>query len=303
MATTSNEPSCCIQQNSFKEFSFLARLLELNKIPKEIYVKGALPTITFDTMGRATPRILTIVGSRKNTSYGKRAVSHLLSLLDKDEVIILSGLAYGIDGEAHNVALRNNIRTIAIPGSGLDHSVLYPSSHRELARKILENDGVLLSELKDTERAAQWTFVARNRIMAALSDAVLIVEAEEKSGTLVTARLALELGRDIGAVPGDIFSSTSEGPLSLIRDGATPISSPQDLRELLHLPQKNAVKNDNINVTDEEKIIMKLLREPKDKDTLLSESGLTLANFLIVMTTLEMKGYIEETFGEVRKIV
>lgn len=296
-------PSSFIPQSSFRGVPFLSRLLELSNIPKGLYIKGTLPEITLDAMGRASPRILTVVGARKSTSYGRRSVEHLLSSLEKDEVIILSGLAIGIDGEAHRIALKNNLRTIAIPGSGLDNSVLYPSSHKSLAREILENSGTLISELEDTSRAAQWTFVARNRIMAALSDAVLIIEAEEKSGTLVTGRQALELGRDIGAVPGDIFTPTSLGPLSLIRDGATPITSPEDLRQLLHLPEKTKDEKVSLDLNDQEKIIMDLLRESKDKDALLEESGLTLSDFLMTITTLEMKSYIEETFGEVRKIV
>lgn len=296
-------PSSFVAQSVFKDIPLLSRLCELSTIPVGLYIKGGLPEITLDAMGRASPRILTVVGARKSTSYGRRSVEHLLSSLEKDEVIILSGLAIGIDGEAHRIALKNNLRTIAIPGSGLDSSVLYPSSHKSLAREILENNGTLISELEDTSRAAQWTFVARNRIMAALSDAVLIIEAEEKSGTLVTGRQALELGRDIGAVPGDIFAPTSVGPLSLIRDGATPISSPEDLRRLLNLPEKEPKEKVFLELSAHEKIIMDLLREPKDKDTLLTESGLSLGEFMMTVTTLEIKNYIEETFGEVRKIV
>jgi DNA processing protein len=298
-----NPLSLFIPQSSFKDSPFLSRLLELSTIPKGLYIRGKLPTITLDAMGRASPRILTVVGSRKNTSYGRRAVEHLLSTFEKDEVIILSGLAVGIDGEAHKTALKKNFRTIAIPGSGLGDYVLYPSGHKNLAKEILENNGVLISELEDTTRAAKWTFVARNRIMAALSDAVLIVEAEEKSGTLVTGRQALELGRDIGAVPGEIFSPTSGGPLSLIRDGAVPITSPEDLRLLLNLPEKKSKEKVALDLNNEEKIIMELLREPQNKDILLDNSKLPLTDFLMIITTLEMKGYIEETFGEVRKIV
>ncbi len=297
------ETSTFIPQSSFKDSPLLSRLLELNNIPRGLYVRGQLPEITIDIMGRATPRILTVVGARKSTSYGRRAVEHLLSQLDEDEVIILSGLALGIDGEAHKTALSKNLRTIAIPGSGLDSSVLYPSSHKSLARELIDSGGVLISELEDSSRAAQWTFVARNRIMAALSDAVLIIEAEEKSGTLITARQALELGKDIGAVPGDIFNPTSYGPLELIRDGAMPITSSNDLRALLNLPEKNAVRKTNLDLNEQEKSIMDLLREPKEKDILLEESGFELSDFLMTITTLEMKGYIEETFGEVRKIV
>lgn len=297
------EPSKFIPQSAFKDHPLLSRLLELDTVPKGLYIRGQLPNITIDTLGRATPRILTVVGARKNTSYGKHVVEHLLSLLEQEEVVIVSGLALGIDGEAHETALKHNLITIAIPGSGLGERSIYPSSHRALAKEILENNGTLISELEDAEHAAQWTFPARNRIMAALSDAVLVIEAEEKSGTLITARQALELGRDIGAVPGDIFSDTSRGPLNLIHDGATPITSPDDLRELLGLPEKNSERRSALQLNEEEETIMDLLNEPKEKDLLLEESQLPLTDFLTTITTLEMKGYIEETFGEVRKIV
>jgi DNA processing protein len=172
-----------------------------------------------------------------------------------------------------------------------------------LAEHILKSGGCLISEFEPNFHATLWSFTKRNRLMAGISKAVLIIEAEEKSGTLITARQALELGRDIGAVPGDIFSNTSRGPLNLIHDGATPITSPDDLRELLGLPEKNREIRGALQLNEEEKTIMDLLNEPKEKDLLLEESQLPLTDFLTTITTLEMKGYIEETFGEVRKIV
>ena len=239
-----------IPKEQFKDFPLLTRLLELHDIPKGLHVMGSIPKITFDNLGRASPRILTIVGSRKCTSYGKRALEHLLSSLDNEEVVIVSGLAIGIDGHAHTTAIKNNLPTVA-----------------------------------------------------ALSDAVLIVEAEEPSGTLITGRQALELGKDIGAVPGDIFSSNSKGTLTLIRDGAAAITSPDDVRVLLNLPGKEVPPSTQLDTTSEEKTLLELLRGPKDKDVLLEESGFALTDFMMHITTLEMKGYIEETFGEVRKIV
>lgn len=294
--------SLFIPQSSFKDHPLLSRLLELHNVPKGIHIDGPLPLVSFDTLGRATPRILTVVGSRKCTTYGRKVIEHLFSAFDRDEVIILSGLALGIDGHAHVTALNKNLLTLAIPGSGLGGSVLYPSSHRRLAQEIKDAGGTLLSELDDTTKAEQWTFPARNRIMAALSDAVLIVEAEEESGTLITGRQALELGRDIGAVPGDIFSPTAQGTLALIKDGATPVTSPEDLRALLHLKEKELAYK-VLDLNDKETLIIELLREPKDRDLLLAESRLSLSDFMMTMTTLEMKGCIEETFGEVRKIV
>lgn len=295
-------PLSIIPREQFKNYPLLARLLELHDVPEHIYIAGTLPEVTLDEYGRATPRILTVIGSRKNTQYGKQSVEKLLeSLLDED-VIILSGLAYGIDSLAHTVALKNNIITVSVPGSGLDTQVIYPRTHLSLAEEIVEKGGALLSELAPETQAAQWTFPSRNRIMAALSDALLVIEAEEKSGTLVTARQALELGRDIGAVPGDIFSQTSVGTNTLIRDGAYTITNKDDLYALLHLSQKEH-KDIVYDYSPHEQIIMDLLTEPKEKDLLLIASGLSPSDFLTTLSSLEMRGSLEEIFGEVKRIV
>jgi DNA processing protein len=294
-----------IKREEFKDHPLLSRLLELHDIPEQIYLRGTLPTITLDEYGRATPRILTVIGSRKHTSYGRLATEKLLSSLLGYNVIILSGLALGIDSIAHRSALDNNITTIAVPGSGIGHNI-YPSTHKHLAEEIVDSGGLLLSELSEDAPIAKWTFPARNRIMAALSDAVLVIEAGELSGTLVTARQSLELGRDIGAVPGEIFSATSLGANTLIRDGAYIISSTDDLLLLLHLSKhedESRAEKSLESFTIEEQIVLNNLNEPKGKDVLLLKSKMDPSVFLITLSSLEMKGAIEETFGEVRRIV
>ncbi len=293
-----------IEQKDFASHPLLARLLELHDIPEQLYIVGNLPEVTIDEYGRATPRILTIVGSRKNTTYGRQALEMLVSSLKNEKVVILSGLALGIDGLAHRTALTNTMITIAIPGSGLDETVLYPGSHKNLAKDIVDHGGALLSELEPSTPAAPWTFPQRNRIMAALSDALLVVEAEEKSGTLITAKLALELGRDIGAVPGEIFSPTSSGTNMLIHEGAYTIASPENLFSFLHLssPEKD-VHKENHEFKEHEKIIIDLLREPLTKDTLLQETKLSFQDFVVAFSSLEINGHIQETFGEVRRLV
>ncbi len=296
------QSSRIIKQEEFKDHPLLSRLLELHDIPKQLYIRGTLPEVTLDEYGRATPRILTIVGSRKNTQYGKNVLQNLLATCKDQEIIILSGLALGIDGLAHKEALKNNLVTIAIPGSGLDTSVLYPSSHRILAQEILEANGALISELEDLTGSAPWTFPQRNRLMAALSDALLIIEAEEKSGTLITGRQALELGRDIGAVPGDIFSPSAFGTNLLIKDGAYPITSSEDLFALLHLTKIDTPTTQE-NLTEYEFLILNLIREPIEKDILFAQTKLSFPDFLAAFSSLEIKGYIEELFGEVRKVV
>lgn len=295
-------PLSIISREQFESHPLFARLLELHDIPDKLYIAGNLPEIRLDEYGRATPRILTVVGSRKYTSYGKLAVEKLLASLQGQNVIILSGLALGIDGISHETALKHNLITIAIPGSGLDTKVIYPSTHLRLAEDIVESGGALISEFAPDMQAAQWTFPARNRVMAALSDALLVVEASEKSGTLITARLALELGRDIGAIPGDIFSDSSFGTNMLIKEGAYIIRNADDLYDLLHLERKIAEVVE-ADYSRDEKLLLDLLSGPIEKDTLLVKSELKPDQFLIAMSSLEMKGCIQETFGEVRKVV
>lgn len=295
-------PITIIPREKFSEHPLLARLLELHDVPEQIYITGNLPKVTIDEYGRATPRILTIVGSRKHTEYGKSAVQKLVSSLANENVIIVSGLAHGIDSVAHISALKNNLKTFAVLGNGLDHKVIYPNAHIHLAGEIVEKGGLLISELSPLTRAAQWTFPARNRIVAAISDAVIIGEAEEKSGTLITARLALELGRDIGAIPGDIFSPTSSGTNALIHDGAYLIGNENDLFSLLHLSKKETKKIAN-DYSEKEKIILEMLTDPMEKDLLLIKCNFTPEEFLVTLSSLEMRGAIVDTFGELRRLV
>lgn len=295
-------PLSIIPQESFKDHPLLARLLELHDTPEQLYVTGTLPEITLDEYGRATPRILTVIGSRRYTSYGKLAVEKLISSLSGQPVIILSGLALGIDGLSHEQALKSSLTTFAVPGSGLDAKVMYPRNHLSLAERIIEQGGVLLSELPPETGAAPWTFPARNRIMAALSDAVLVIEATEKSGTLITARQSLELGKDIGAVPGEIFSDSSYGTNMLIKEGAYIVRNSDDLYDLLHLT-KSETETPSQVYNETESLILSLLSEPVEKDLLLIRSELPPDQFLITLSSLEMRGCIQETFGEVRKVV
>ena len=297
-------PITKISRDEFKNHPLLSRLLTLPQTPEHIYIQGNLPEITLDEKGFATPRILTVVGSRKHTTYGKDVITRLLSSLANQDVIIISGLALGIDSLAHKEALKHKIKTIAVPGSGLSEKVIYPRNHVGLAKEIVEQGGALLSEFTEDTQAAQWTFPARNRIMAALSDVVLLIEAEEQSGTLITARHALDLGKEIGVVPGSIFSPTTKGIHALLREGATPITSENDLFEILHLKRDEVAAMQTLtNGTEQEIKLYELLTEPMSKDALLLTSNLNPSEYMIALTTLEMKGLIQESFGEIRRVV
>src|SRR3989338_1320681 len=196
--------------------------MEMADPPKELYLEGILPNPNEFVY-------LTVVGSRKMTRYGQEACDFLIHGLAGYPIVIVSGFAIGTDTIAHKSALDTGLPTIAIPGSGLDRAVLHPQSNYRLADHILETDGALLSELPPTAPAGIHTFPRRNRIMAGLAHAVLIIEASEQSGTLITARLALDYNREVLVVPGSIFAPTAQGTNTLLSQGAAPARGSGDI--------------------------------------------------------------------------
>jgi DNA processing protein len=276
-------------------------LKEINDPPKSLRYEGSLPI--------EGNKLLAIVGSRKYSSYGREICESLISGLSGSPVTIVSGLALGIDSVAHRAALRSGLQTIAIPGSGLDRKVLHPRSHVELANEIVENGGGLMSEHDDLMPAGVWIFPKRNRIMAGMCHATIVIEAERRSGTLITSRLATEYNREVGAVPGPVDSPSSDGPHMLIRLGAALIRDANDILELLGLPRKDEHPTlvDTEDLSDEEKIFIKILDlsaqagKPHSRDELIRHSKLDTGNASAVLSLLEIKGLIVEELGEVRK--
>lgn len=218
-----------IEELSFDGFPSL--LKEIPDPPEKLYKIGA--PVPDDA------ELITVVGSRSASEYGRRATESIIAGLRDYGVIIVSGLALGIDAVAHRAALKYGLRTVAIPGSGLDSKNIYPRSNRGLAEEIIKKGGTLLSEFEPEAEIFPSNFPQRNRIMAGISRATLVIEAAEKSGTLITARLALDYNRDVFAVPGSIFSKTSLGTNALIRDGAIPVSSADDIVAALALKKKD----------------------------------------------------------------
>lgn len=270
-----------------------ALLREMSDPPKKLYVRG--------TLAPETQKILTVVGSRAATTYGRDVVRKLLGGLKGYPVTIVSGLALGIDAIAHETALENNLHTISVPGSGIDDSVIYPARHRRLAKRILESGGGLLSEFEPTFHATPWSFPARNRIMAGMSHAVLVVEARLKSGTLITSRLATEYNRDVLTVPGSIFSPGSEGPSMLIRLGAVPITSPNELLETLGFePKESTITQPTLS--GDEKRVYDLLSEPMARDDISRRLSLHAAHASVLISMLELKGLITDHAGMLRHI-
>lgn len=283
-------------------------LSQISDPPKRLFALGN--TSLFDG---PTLKFLCVVGSRRYSSYGYDAVRQIIQSLKGHPVAIVSGLALGIDSIAHSTALEVGLPCIAVPGSGLSKDVLYPRSHLDLAESILKSGGTLISEFEPDFRASPWSFPMRNRIMAGLSHVVLVIEGEEDSGTLITARLALDYNRDVCALPGSIFSETSKGPLMLIKGGAVPICTPGDLHRLLGLktdliledaPEKaeEYIREKIQNCSDEEKQIMSKLGEPKTREELLAQTGLEVSKLHISISMLEIRGLIIEEFGYVRRV-
>lgn len=283
---------------------FDLKVLEKNKIPKDLREIPQPPKKLY-LCGNLPPEdliCLAVVGSRKCTTYGKDAVKKLISGLKGYPIAIVSGLAVGIDSFAHEVAIDAGLFSIAFPGSGISEKSLYPISNLFLAEKIITAGGCIISEFPPEMKAELYTFPMRNRLMAGISKAALIIEAQEKSGTLITARMALDYNKEVLAVPGPISSEYSKGTNRLIRQGATPITCSEDILEALGFKIDKESKQQSLfdDARPEEKSVLKLLTEPMERDELIREMKLptNVANSLL--SVMEIKGLIKEEMGEIR---
>ena len=280
-----------------KPEQFPEGLNEIPQPPKTLYIRGKLPSedMTY----------LAVVGSRKYTSYGKDICEKLIKGLKGYPIVIVSGLAIGIDTIAHKAALENGLTTISFPGSGLDNNILYPRANIKLAQEIINKGGCLISEFEPNAISQLYFFPQRNRLMAGISKAVLIIEAEEKSGTLITARMATDYNRDVLAVPGSAFSSNSNGTNGLIKQGATPITSSDDILVALGFNIEKPELTDKEKYADcgkDEMKIIELLREPMERNDLIRELGMNIGEANALLSIMEIKDLIKEELGEIRKI-
>lgn len=233
---------------------------------------------------------LAIVGSRKVSHYGKAITLRLAREAAEQGIAIVSGLAIGVDGLAHQAALEAGGTTIAVLPSGL--SKIYPSTHHQLAERILQSGGVLISEYPAETIPFKMNFIARNRLISGISDAVLITEAATKSGSLHTANFALEQGRTVMAVPGNITSELSSGTNNLIKVGALPVTEIRDILSAMNLTQ-NAASEAPIGATEEENTVLGLLSNGmSDASELLYHSSLAPHLFNQTLSMLEITGKI-----------
>jgi len=275
-----------------KQFPPLLR--QIPDAPKKLYVRGELPS---------TERAwLCVVGSRAITNYGRQVCRHLIEGLRGYPIVIVSGLAYGVDAEAHKAALEAGLPAVAVPGSGLGWDVLYPRANVSLAKEILKAGGALLSEFESDTKAADWTFPKRNRIMAGLCNATLIIEARELSGTLITARLTVEYNRELLVVPGSIFSDESKGTHQFLRLGATAVTSAEDILVALGIAKREGENLTSLraDLSKDEMRVIEIIHAPLSREELVQALELPITEANVLLSTMEIKGLITEELGLVR---
>ena len=264
-----------------------ALLSELHDPPARLYLRGA----ALDVLTRPA---VAIVGARSCSAYGAQVARTLGRELAAAGVVVVSGLARGIDGEAHRGALDAGGPTVAVLGCGID--VDYPRRHAELARRIAES-GLVVSEYPPGTEPAPWRFPARNRIIAGLSVATVVVEARERSGALLTADFALELGRDVFAVPGEITAGLSTGTNHLIRQGAAPLLGPGDVFAALGIDPRPPERTD-AGLSSQARAVLALLADaPRAGDELVRLAGGSTPEVAAALVELELAGGVCQADG------
>lgn len=277
-----------INQINPKTNDFLSPCSEIDKPAKNLWYLGQLPE---------RHSTVAIVGSRKPTAYGRAVSAQIVSELARRGVIIVSGLAVGHDGLAHRACLDAGGTTVAVIGNGLGD--IYPHRNRDLAEDILKSGGAIISEYPPEQPVYKQQFLERNRLISALADIVVVIEAGERSGTLNTASHALSQGREVMAVPGNITSPLSIGCNKLIADGAAPVLSAQDILDRLDIHDVPAPTSHKIRFDSPQaqQIYDLILAGEHDGDRLIEQCGLSAPEFTMAVSMLELNGYIAALGG------
>ncbi len=265
---------------------FTNQLASIAKVPNTLYYCGELPS---------TPvKSVAIVGSRKPTPYGKSVTEKIVHTLAEHNVTIISGLALGIDSIAHKAALKFNTPTIAVMARGLNG--IYPASHFSLSREIVKAGGALISTYPADMPAQPYHFLERNRIISGLSSIVIVTEAAVKSGTLNTASHALEQGKDVFAVPGNITSPMSAGCNRLIRQGAQPLIDTSDILSALGIKSQKTTPQIPVRKNKTEQLIINaILAGAKDTNQIINATNISPSSIFVTLSTLEIAGIIESS--------
>lgn len=267
---------------------YLQIICTIANSPKKLHFIGKLPSNRVPTVA--------IVGTRKPTAYGREITYKLANDLASRGIIIVSGLAIGVDGIAHQAALDAGGITLAILANGVD--IIYPAIHKVLANKIIANGGAIISEYEPGTNARNYQFLERNRIISGLSDAVIVTEAAIRSGTMATVAHALEQGREVFVVPGNITSPLSAGCNNLIKQGAHPITCADDVLEII---APDMLKRQSLlplgSNTLESAIINLLQSGIRDGDELHSQTNVGISEFSQALTLMELSGMIRALGG------
>jgi len=273
-------------------------LAEIPDAPSMLYVRGNADALL------VRPRVA-IVGTRRPSQYGIDAARTIAREIAEAGVCVVSGMALGLDSEAHEGALEARGSTVAVLGNGLAEQCIAPRSHLALMRRITGSGGAVISELAPEVSASAGTFPARNRIIAGLCQATLVVEAAERSGTLITAGFALDQNRDVFAVPGPIFSQLSAGPHTLIREGAAIFTDTQHLLETIRASVPSTETDSRAaDLSPEEQAVLNALDErPLFRQEILKITNMKADQISVHLTMLEMNGFIKDIGnGTYRKI-
>jgi len=273
------------------EVAYPKLLKEIYDPPFCLFVRGTLPSEDFS---------LAVVGTRKFSTYGKQIVEEIVGELSHNGLTIISGLALGIDGIAHEAALNAGGKTIAVLGSGINKMHIYPSQHKRLSEEILAKGEALISEYPPGTLPTTFTFPRRNRIVAGLTLGTLVIEAPEGSGALITAQCAADNNREVFAVPQNINQENSFGPNNLLKTGAHLVTSATDILDALNLQEvKKFVANREI-IPDspvEAKILENLTHEPLHVDELIKKCTLDSSSVNATLILMEMKGKVRNVGG------
>lgn len=278
-----------IQVLTWDDAGYPQRLLTVDQPPPVLYVRG--------TLDSQDDLAIALVGTRRVTGYGRQVSGDVAAYLAANGVTVVSGLARGVDGIAHAAALDAGGRTIAVLGCGVD--IVYPPEHRSLAERIIAN-GALVADYAPGTPPDSANFPPRNRIISGLCMGVVVVEAGERSGALITAEFAAEQGREVFAVPGAITAPQSKGTNRLIRDGATPLLDPQDVLtalNLTHAPQHHQPRLALPEGDVESQLYQALRNEPLHVDDLCERTGLTADKVAAALVMMELKGMVRGMGG------
>ncbi|MFH0801359.1 MAG: DNA-processing protein DprA [bacterium] len=268
--------------------AYPALLKKIHYPPQRLYVRGRL---IGDEM------CVAVVGARKASSYGKMVAEYLGEELAHRGIAVVSGMARGVDTAAHRGALRAGGRTIAVLGCGID--VVYPQENRGLMEEIAKS-GAVITEFTPGEEPKPWHFPARNRIISGMALGTVVVEAGERSGSLITANFALEEGREVFAVPGQIKSPGSQGTHALIKQGAKLVEDIQDVLEELQLSIENRGKPRRaVPTSEEQKLLVSLGSEGRHTDEVIAESGMSAAQVTALLAVMELKGLVRRNPGNI----